>query len=128
MISSRKITKIRDLVISLDKEISIIDNNCNQTIVDSNSYLVVTHIGILYNVDGALDCMLLSKYELVNDCYTAALLPNRSSVLLKINHHLLDTNPYQAEALLHPHQSRAFGVAVDGCARLRYQVNGNPGV
>ena len=92
-ISSRKVTLVQDLVISLDEEILIIDNGCDQTIINLNSYLIVTHTGIFYNVDGALDCMSSSKLELVNNCYTVATFPNKPPVLLKINQALLDTNP-----------------------------------
>ena len=102
-ISSRKVTLVEDLVISLDEEILIIDNGCDQTIINLNSYLIVTHTGIFYNVDGALDCMSSSKLELVNNCYTVATFSNNPPVLLKINQTLLDTNLAQTEALLQPH-------------------------
>ena len=102
-ISSRKVTKIEDLVISLDEEILIIDNGCDQTIININSYLIVIHTGICFNVDGALDCMSSSKLELVNKCYTVATFTNKPPVLLKINQALIDTNPSQTEALLQPH-------------------------
>ena len=120
-ISSRKVSKIDDLVISLDEEILIID------IININSYLIVTHTGIYVNVDGALDCMSSSKLELVINCYTVATFTNNPPVLLKINQALLDTNPNQTEALLQPHQARAFGVAVDDCARRHCSASGKPG-
>ena len=126
-ISSRKVTLVEDLVISLDEEILIIDNGCDQTIINLNSYLIVTHTGIFYNVDGALDCMSSSKLELVNNCYTVAVFANQPPVLLKINQALLDTNPLQTEALLQPHQARAFGVIVDDCARRHCSAIGKPG-
>ena len=125
-ISSRKVTLIEDLVISLDEEILIIDNGCDQTIININSYLIVTHTGIYFNVDGALDCMSSSKLELVNNCYTVATFSNNPPVLLKINQALLDTNPNQTEALLQPHQARAYGVAVDDCARRHCSASGKP--
>jgi hypothetical protein len=121
------VTLVEDLVISLDEEILIIDNGCDQTIININSYLIVTHTGIFYNVDGALDCMSSSKLELVNNCYTVATFPNKPPVLLKINQALLDTNPLQTEALLQPHQARAFGVIVDDCARRHCSAIGKPG-
>ena len=126
-ISSRKLTKIEDLVISLDEEILIIDNGCDQTIININSDLIVTHTGIFYNVDGALDCMSSSKLELVNDFYPVATFSHKTPVLLKMNQDLLDTNPNQTETLLQPHQARAYGVAVDDCARRHCSASGKPG-
>ena len=71
--------------------------------------------------------MSSSKLELVNNCYTVAVFANQPPVLLKINQALLDTNPLQTEALLQPHQARAFGVVVDDCARHHCSASGNPG-
>ena len=40
---------------------------------------------------------------------------------------MLDTDPSQIEALLQPHQTRAFGVIVDDYAMCHVAVNGEPG-
>ena len=61
--------------------------------------------------------MSSSKLKLVNNVYTVSTFTNKSTVLLKINQALLDTNLNQTEALLQPHQARYFGVAVDDFAR-----------
>ena len=54
--------------------------------------------------------------EVVNNCITTCVLPNKIRVLLVINQALLDLNPANLESLLQPHQARAYGVVVNDVA------------
>ena len=71
--------------------------------------------------------MKSAKLELVNGAYTLVILPNNGNVAFKINQALLDNDPTQIEALLQPHQVRAFGVIVDNLASRRLNPSGSPG-
>ena len=123
---ARKVTTIGDLVVTTDECILIIDNGCDQTIINKSCFKIDTHTGIFYNVGGALGSMSCSNLELVNSAYTLVQLPS-CKVIVRINQALLDCDPSQTEALLQPHQARAFGVMIDDCARCHVAANGKPG-
>lgn len=115
-------------MVAEDEHIGIIDNGCDQSIVNINSFLIQTHTGVFYNVGGALESMTSSTLEVVNDAFTLAILPGLDqNVILHLNQALLDTGRRQRETLLQPHQLRAFGVIVDDCPSRHMSVTGQPG-
>ena len=121
-------TKIDDLVIpSRIERIFLIDNGCDVSIISNNSFLINTYTGTFFNVDGALLNMKTNNLQLVNDCYTVAILPSNKLVILKINQCLLDKDPSQQDLLLQPHQVRAFGVVVDDVAKRHLSKDGKQG-
>ena len=105
----------------------VVDNGCDQSIINNNSFLINSFAGVLYNVGGALHGTKSSQLELVNDAFTLCILPNNSNVLFKLNQYFLDPDPNQHEALLQPHQGRAFGVIVDDCATCHLNGERKPG-
>ena len=123
----RRVTRSGDLVITTDECCLLIDNGCDQSIVNSNSFKIGMHTGIHYSVEGAIECMAASNLELVNDAVTCIVMDNAPNILVKVNQCLLDTDSNQHESLLQPHQARAFGVVVDDCARCHLGSDGNPG-
>ena len=115
-------------MIAEDEDIGIIDNGCDQSILNLNSFLIQTHTGVFYNVGGALESMTSSTLEVVNDAFTLAILPGLDqNVILHLNQGLLDTGRRQCETLFQPHQLRAFGVIVDDCPSRHLSVTGQPG-
>ncbi len=78
---------VNDLVITEDENISIIDNGCNQSILNINSFLIQTHTGIYFSVGGALESMTLSNLEVITDAFTIAILPwtNENVILHFLN-------------------------------------------
>ena len=118
---------VDDLTITTDECILVVDNGCDQSIINNNSFLIYSFAGVFYNVGGALNNMHSSRLQLVSDAYTLATLPHNSKVIFKLNQCFLDADPDQTEALLQPHQARAFGVVVDGCARRHMGADNNPG-
>ena len=111
-------THREDLVIPSTKDnILLIDNGCDISIISKNSFLIQTLTGIFYNVDGALHNMHASNLQLVSNCFTLAILPSNTLIILKLNNCLLDNNESQTESLLQPHQARAFGVVVNDVAK-----------
>ena len=81
------------------------------------------------SVDGALHEMQLSKpLEIVNNCITTCILPNKSRVLLVINQALLDVDSTNLESLLQPHQARAYGVIVNDVASRHLATERKQGV
>jgi len=125
--SKRRVQRIHDLVITTDESILISDSGCDQSIVNSNSFLIETHTGTYYNVGGALHGMSASDLELVNDAYTLATLPEGEKIILRFNQVFCDVDPLQQEALFQPHQLRAHGVMVDDCAKRHLRADGQPG-
>ena len=123
----RRVEQIDNLLITTEENIMVIDNGCDQTIINNNSFLVQSFAGVIFNVGGALQGMSSSNLELVNEAYTLATLCDSTKVLFKINQCLLDRDPMQTEALLQPHQMRAYGVVVDDCAKCHISTNGQAG-
>ena len=106
-----------DLCIPFMENILVVDNGCDQTIVNINCFLIQSFAGIQTSVGGALNSMTPSTLELVNESFTLVTLPNKCKVIFQINQAFLDRDPLQTEALLQPHQMRAFGIIVDDCAK-----------
>ena len=110
--------KIDNLLIPSNNEnILLIDNSCDVSIISNNSFFIETYTGNFFNVDGALFSMISNNLEVVNDCYTAAMLPSNKLVNLKINQCLLDQEPSQHESLLQPRQAGAFGFIINDVAQ-----------
>ena len=125
--TARRLTYVDDLCIPSDENILVIDNGCDQSIININSFLVQSFAGIYYNVGGAISTMKSTNLELVNEAFTLVSMPDGGKFIFKINQAFLDKNPQQSEALLQPHQARAFGVIVDDCACRHLAPSGNPG-
>ena len=122
----RRVEFIDELCITTNENILVVDNGCDQTIININSFIIKSFAGVLFNVGGALHDMKSSQLELVNDAYTLVHLNDRK-VIFKINQCFLDRNPAQTEALLQPHQVRAFGIMVDDCASCHMRSDGIQG-
>ena len=105
----------------------IIDNCCDQTIINLNSFVVNTFTGILFDVNGAMASMNSEPLELVNNAYTLATLNNGNKFIFKINQCLCDKDPHAHEALLQPHQARHHGVLIDDVAKRHLSINGECG-
>ena len=71
--------------------------------------------------------MFSSKLELINEAYTLVILHNNTKVIFKMNQVFLDRYLNQTEALLQPHQARAFDVIVDDCTKRYLDISGKPG-
>ena len=65
--------------------------------------------------------------EVVNNCITTCILPNKVRVLLVISQALLDLNPASFESLLQPHQARAYGVVVNDVSGRHLATDKNKG-
>ena len=63
----------------------------------------------------------------MNESFTLVTLPNKSKVIFQINQAFLDRDPLQTEALLQPHQMRAFSLVVDDCAKRHMGSYNKPG-
>ena len=126
-IRCRRVIRENDLVITEDEDCLLIDNGCDQTIINTNSFKINLHTNIFYKVDGAVNSMSASNLELVNDAVTCLVMDNGPNILIRLNQCLLDTDPSQRESLLQPHQARAFGVIIDDCARCHLGKDGEPG-
>ena len=105
----------------------VIDNGCDQSIINNNAFFVKSFAGVLFNVGGALHGMRSSSLELVNEAYTIVTLPDSTRIILELNQCFLDRDPLQTEALLQPHQARAFGVIVDDCSSAHLGPDGLAG-
>ena len=116
-----------DLLIPSRENVLIMDNGCDQFIVNINAFLVETHLGVYFTVGGALYGMYSSDLELVNNAYTMVPQESGEHIILRINQAFPDTSESQFEFLLQPHQALAFGVAIDDVAMRHNDRHGNPG-
>ena len=85
--------------------------------------------GTYFTVNGALQGRMSSgntMLEVVNG-YTLVTLRDGRKYIVVVNQVLLDRDPRQTEALLQPHQCRAFGTAVDDCSTFHPDVHGGAG-
>ena len=123
----RRVKNQGDLVITTNEDILIIDNGCDQSIINNNSFLTLISTGAFYNIGGALCSMKSDSLLEVVDACTLATLPDGNKVILRINQALMDMDPKQHEALIQPHQMRAHGTAVDDCAKRHLNSKGEPG-
>ena len=123
----RRVDYVEDLIITTNENIMVIDNGCDQSIINLSSFLIQSFAGVMYNVGGALHSMSASNLELVNEAFTLCTLCDNSKIIIKLNQCFLDRDPLQTEALLQPHQARAFGVIVDDCASCHLAPNNSPG-
>ena len=99
--SIRRLNYINNDLIIPDNDFLVIDNGCNQTIVNINAFLNDFFGVIQFNVGGgALNSMKFTKLKLVNDSYTLVTLPKNVKVSFKINQAFLDNDLTQTEALL----------------------------
>ena len=80
-ITIRRLNYLDDLVISYNTFLLIIDNGSDQTILNFNSFLVQSFVGIHFTIGGAFNIMASSNLELVNDAYTLVTLSNNTKVL-----------------------------------------------
>ena len=113
--TARRLTYVDDLCISSDENILVIDNGCDQSIININSFLVQSFAGIYYKIRGTISTMKSSNLELVNETFELVSMPDLGIIISKINQVFLDENPQQLEAILQTHRERAFGVIIDSC-------------
>ena len=59
-----------DLVVPIGEHILVIDNDCDQTIIKLNYFVIEYFALIQFNVGVALHIMASIKLELFNDAYT----------------------------------------------------------
>ena len=124
----RRINKLNnELTVYKDEQVLIVDNGCDQTIINLNSFLVFTFLGTTFSVSGAMSSMSSEPLELVNDAYTLATLEDDSRVIFKINQALCDKDPHAVEALFQPHQGRHHGVLIDDVSRRHQSITGDFG-
>ena len=116
-LTCRSIKYINDLTVVNDESILVVDSGCDQSIVSNLVFKIGCRTGVFFDVNGALSGMKGElPLEVVNNCITTCVLPNKIRVLLVINQALLDLNPTNLESLLQPHQARAYGVVVNDVA------------
>lgn len=104
------------------------DSACDQSIINTQAFDIISKTGTQFYVDGALaERMQSTKALEVGTGATLVTLQDGSKHILVVHQALIDTCSGQKEALLQPHQCRAHGVAVDDCASRHNHVDGSPG-
>ena len=88
----RRVTRRDSLVITTNKNLSLIDNGCDQSIVSSNSFKVGVHTGQHFHVEGAVKSMTAANLELVNNAITCIVMNVGPNILIKLNQCLLDVD------------------------------------
>ena len=71
--------------------------------------------------------MKSTTLELVNEVFTLVTINENKKYIFKLNQVFLDRKQLQKEALIQPHQMRAFGLIVDDCARSHLGPSNKPG-
>ena len=92
-VTTRRVDHRGDLVLPLDKNILVINNGCDQSIINLNSLLILSFAGVYFTVGGALNTMSSTNLELVSNAHTLVTLVNNTNVILKINQAFLDRDP-----------------------------------
>ena len=63
-VNYRRVEYRNDLVIPTGENIMVVDNSCDQSIIDVNSFLIKSFSGELFNIGGTLYSMHLPQLEL----------------------------------------------------------------
>ena len=69
------------LVIMSNECITVINDGCNQYIVNINSFLIESFAGVMFSVGGSLHSMAASRLELVHNASTLVTLPSGDKVI-----------------------------------------------
>ena len=106
----------------------IIDSACDQLIINTNSFHIISKSGHSFYVDGALADRMKSSTALdVGSGACLIILGYGAKLILILHQDLLDTNYKQLEPLLQPHQCQAHSVAIDDCAKRHCHINSSRG-
>ena len=116
-VTIRRLEHRGDLVLPIYENILFIDNGCNQSIINLNSFLILSFAGVHFTVGGSLNNTGSTNLELVNSHYILVTLENNYNFIFIINQAFLDRYPDQTDTLIQPHQMRPFGVGVDDCSK-----------
>ena len=68
-IYSQTSKRLRNLQVTTNENMLVINNDCDQTIININSFLIHTFAGTKYNINAVLSKMSSSYLELVSDAY-----------------------------------------------------------
>ena len=77
----RRLNYLDHLVIPINTHLLIIYNDCDQTIINLNLFLVNFFAGVHFTIGGALSIISSSKLESVNDAYNLVTLPNHTKII-----------------------------------------------
>ena len=64
----RRLTYLDDLVISTNEHIMVIDNGCDQTIININSFLIQSVTGAYVNIGGGFIRYVIFKFRNSKRC------------------------------------------------------------
>ena len=106
----------------------IIDSACNQTIINADSFHIISKSGHFFYVHGALADRMKSSTAL--DVSGGACLIDLGygpKLILTVHQSLIDTNSNQVDSLFQPHKCRPHGVANNDCAKRHHHINGSRG-
>ena len=92
----RRVEYLNDLVITADENIMVVDNGCDQSIINVNSFLMKSFAGELFNIGGALNSVYSSQLELVSEAFTLVTLSDNSHVIFQMNQCFLDQDLSQS--------------------------------
>ena len=76
-----------------NENIMVIDNCCDQSIINNNAFYVKSFACAPYNVGGALHGMQASSLELVDKAYTIVTIPDSTRIIFVRNQCFLDRDP-----------------------------------
>lgn len=114
---------IYDFVITTNENIMVINDGCDEYIINVSSFLIQSFDGVMYNGGGPLNNMSASNLKLVNKAFTLCTFGDKSRIILKLNQYFWGRDPLQTEALLQPHQVRKFGVIIEDCTSFHLDPN-----
>ena len=74
----------------------VVDNGCDQSIINVDSFLIKSFAGELFNVDGVLNSMHVLQLELISEAFTLVTLPDNLHVIFQMNQCFLDQDLSQS--------------------------------
>ena len=84
-----------DIQVPTNENVLVIDNNCDQTIININSYMIHIFGGTKFKINGTLTAMSLSSLDLVSDAFTLVTIDKDRKYIFKTNQAILDRDPIQ---------------------------------
>ena len=80
-----RLTYVDNLCIPSNENILVTDNDCEQSIINMNSFLIQSFTSIYYNIGGAISTMKSTNLKLLNEDFTLVYFLDIGRLIFKIN-------------------------------------------
>lgn len=89
------------VILTDDEPLAVFNTGCDNSLINLDSFMVGSYLGVYYNLQGALEGMTFSQsLQLANHCYTKTVCKNKEFIRV-VNQCLEDPNQNQIASITH---------------------------